>query len=110
VKSRGGFFLFYRYGKSRTTNTKRRTWAGAPFCFPKEIEMESSKSIVRRSQQIVKSGSGKSSSSRQSYVEQNAIAAQIILTDPDGYGGEEALAVRWARLALRSPVQTLVAA
>jgi hypothetical protein len=31
---------------------------------------------------------------------QNTIAAHVILTDPDAYGGEEALAVKWARLAV----------
>jgi len=32
------------------------------------------------------------------YAEQTANAAQLILTDVDKYGGEEALPVRWARL------------
>ena len=31
------------------------------------------------------------------YDRDNHQAALIILTDPDGYGGEEALAVIWAR-------------
>lgn len=46
----------------------------------------------------------------QLHAEQNSIAAHVILTDPDGYGGEEALAVRWARLTVQETDQNAVAA
>ena len=61
--------------------------------------MKSVQSIVRRTTMGVKSNSPRRSEQHQ---QGNIEAARLILTDVDKYGGEEALAVRWARRFLAS--------